>query len=368
MLTELSIKALKPRENGHKILYDTLIPGFGCRITKNGVKSYILTHGRQRRRITIGRVGLVSLQNARGEARRILAGVTLGKTLPTSTSWRLASEEYLAQIKNKRRANTHANYTQFLSRFKFGETKLSDITTRDIERVLDKLSDRPTTRYCCFRILVQFMKWAYRRRYLDHNPTDRIDPPERYKNRERILTDEELVKVWRACGDDTYGRIVKLLILTGQRRGEIAQLTPEMVQGDVLHFPEWLTKNSRPHQCPLTPMARALLLPLPTSSVGPIFVVSGSLLQRSFCGWSKAKTDLDNRSGVPNWTLHDARRTFASGLQRLGVRLEVIEALLNHVSGTKAGVVGIYQRYNFEPEKRAAMELWNNHIQKLLQL
>lgn len=361
MLSELQIKALKPRERGDKIVYDNILPGFGCRITPNGIKSFVLTHGRQRRRVTLGRVGIVSLQEARTAAKTYLAELTLGKTQPHSISWLTARDEYLAHIGGKRRTKTHDNYSRALAYFKFGETKLTDITQRDIERVLDRLSDRPTTQFCCYRILTGFFKWAYKKRYLDHNPAERMQSPDHYKARERILTDEELVKVWEACSDDIFGRIVRLLILTGQRRGEIAQLTTDMIGDGIITLPTWLTKNGREHSFPIGISSR---------SIFPSFLRTSTLLfqargqpTKPYNGWSKSKATLDERSGVSNWTLHDLRRTAASGWQKLKIPSDVIEALLNHMP---QGIRGVYQRHNYADEKREALERWDNHIHTLI--
>ena len=155
---------------------------------------------------------------------------------------------------------------------------------------------------------------------------------------------------------------MRLLILTGQRRGEITQLTGAMVGKDTITLPAWLAKNSRQHTFPLGCMANAFLTPRRPSDA-LFFPALGKTTP--FNGWSKCKPKLEKRCGVYDWTLHDLRRTFASGLASIGVQLPVIERLLNHISGSFGGIVGVYQHYDFFPEMQDAITLWEEHIHKL---
>ena len=180
--------------------------------------------------------------------------------------------------------------------------------------------------------------------------------------RDRILTDDELKRVWLTAGDDTYGKIVKLLILTGQRRGEITGLIGGMIGTDTITLPSDYTKNGRQHVLPLGAMVKDVLgRPLPPDVL--YFPARGR--ETPFNGFSKGKAQLDERCGFSDWTVHDLRRTFASGLASLGVQLPVIERLLNHVSGSFGGIVGVYQRYDFFPEMEAAIDRWEGHIHSL---
>jgi integrase len=184
--------------------------------------------------------------------------------------------------------------------------------------------------------------------------------------RERVLSDDELVRIWNAAADDgssPYGAIIRLMILTGQRRGEVAGIKWDELSDNlaVWTIPGERTKNGLPHIVPLSEPARALLSEHPRQKD---LVFPGDR-QTVFSGWSKCKTRLDTTSGVSNWRLHDLRRTVATGLQRLGVRLEVTEAVLNHVSGSRAGIIGIYQRHDWAFEKRTALEGWSAHVLSL---
>jgi integrase len=168
--------------------------------------------------------------------------------------------------------------------------------------------------------------------------------------------------VWLASRDDTFGRIIKLLILTGQRRGEITNLKGGMVAADTITIPAWRAKNSRKHTIPLGDLAKSVVGTVPSTDTC-LFPAEG--LTTPFNGFSKCKPKLEKRAQVYDWTIHDLRRTFASGLAARGVALPVIERLLNHVSGSFGGIVGVYQRYDFMPEMREAIEKWERHIKAL---
>ncbi|HEY2069397.1 MAG TPA: hypothetical protein VGG48_07570 [Rhizomicrobium sp.] len=191
---------------------------------------------------------------------------------------------------------------------------------------------------------------------------ERMQSPYSYVPRDRILSMDELRKVWLVAGDDTFGRIIKVLILTGPRRGEITQLTGGMVGEDTITLPRWLAKNSRKHTFPIGPLTKALLGP-PRPADTCYFPALG--LTTHFDGFSKCKPKLERRCGVSDWTIHDLRRTFVSGLASIGVQLAVIERLVNHVSGSFGGIVSVYQHYDFLPEMRDAMLRWERHIVQL---
>ena len=170
-----------------------------------------------------------------------------------------------------------------------------------------------------------------------------------------------------------FGAIARLLMLTGRRREEVVgmtwgELSEDLVTGTI---PATRTKNGIPHLVPLSQPARELLHALPSDRPGDVqgahrraklALVFPGERGTPFSGWSKAKSALDTASGVSGWWLHDLRRTLATGLQRLGVRLEVTEAVLNHLSGSRAGVVGIYQRHDWAEEKRSALGAWSAHL------
>jgi integrase len=343
-LTDLMLTKLPVPETGAIVYPDETLTGFGVRVSHGGTRTFVLTHGRERRRISIGRVGVIGLADARKSAKQYLASETLGKRSTRSIRWQAGVDEYLAEVERDRKPRTHKDYKRLLGRFKFPGL-LVDIHPQDIARKLDRLEKHPIEKLHAFAALRQFFNWAYRKHYLEVSPMARMQQPDVGSSRDRILSDDELTKIWKACLPDNFGRLVRALILLGQRRGELSAVTSDMIEGDILTLPAWLTKNGRTHSIPLSDFARTVL--------------SGGV---AWSGFSKSKKDLDERCGVTGWTLHDLRRTFASGLASKGVAIAVVEKLLNHVSGSFRGVVGIYNRYDFLPEMRVALEKWEAHV------
>jgi integrase len=247
---------------------------------------------------------------------------------------------------------------------------LAAIGKAEIHRVLDGIVARgaPVAANRAFAQLRKMFRWAVSRGLLDRSPCDGIDPPSAEKSRDRVLDTEELNFVWRAAGDlgFPFGPIVKLLVLTGQRRSEVGGMEWREIDLDraTWTIPAARSKNKRQHVLPLSPEAVEIIKALPRFS-GSKFVFSSGETAPS--GYSRAKTRLDARIGesIAPWILHDIRRSVASGLAGLGVNLPVIERLLNHVSGSFAGIVGVYQKYNFAEEMRAAMERWGRHVEAI---
>jgi integrase len=183
-------------------------------------------------------------------------------------------------------------------------------------------------------------------------------------SRDIVLTDDDIRAVWEAAaGPGSFNAIIRMLILTGQRRTEVAGMTWDEIAPDLSAWtiPENRAKNGRAHIVPLSPQAQAII----KAAHGREFVFQGRA--GAFSGFSSSKIALDENSGVKGWRLHDLRRTMATGLQRLGVRLEVTEATLNHVSGSRAGIVGIYQRHEWAEEKRAALNAWGAHVEAIVE-
>jgi integrase len=225
------------------------------------------------------------------------------------------------------------------------------------------------------------------------NPFANLPIGKSIAKRERVLSDDEIREIWCAAGDAAapYGTIIRLLILTGQRRGEVAGMNWGEVTDDLT---TWTmlgerTKNGAVHMVPLSGPAGDLLCGLLPADAGQAkraiaerracaaLVLPGAV-GTAFAGWSKSKAALDKAVTVARgkataaagtslaplapWSVHDLRRTVATGLQRLGVRLEVTEAVLNHISGSRGGIAGVYQRHDWAAEKRAALEAWAAHV------
>jgi integrase len=209
------------------------------------------------------------------------------------------------------------------------------------------------------RALSAMFTWAIGEGYeLPANPVAGTNRPEIGASRDRVLTPDELRSIWHACGDDNYGRIVRLLALTAQRRSEIGSLRWSELTGDCICLPASRTKNHTPHSLPLSPAAVALLPPRRGSYV---FGLRGG-----FSEWSVAKARLDARSGVHNWRLHDLRRTAATMMaDRLGILPHIVETILNHTGGHKSGEAGVYNRARYSAEVREALTRWADHIERI---
>jgi integrase len=190
--------------------------------------------------------------------------------------------------------------------------------------------------------------------------------PASYRTLDRVLTDDELVAVWRAADKYLFGAIVRLCILTGQRRGEIVQMRWDWIDEKMITIPGDVSKNSRTHTFPLGPEAKALIETIPRYKNCKLLFPARGHKNRCFSGWSKCKKALDKASGVSDWRLHDIRRTFATKLAALGTPIHITERILNHVSGSMSGIVGVYQRHDYMDEMKAAIENYEEHLLTLL--
>jgi integrase len=259
---------------------------------------------------------------------------------------------------------------------------------RDIADLVASITKRsgPVTANRVRSSLSVFFSWAIQHGRADANPVVNTAKNEE-QSRDRVLTPNELRLIWNGLGDDNqYAAIIRLLALTGQRASEIAGLRRSEVHGDQLILPGERTKNGRDHVLPLSEIARTIIAQQPNRGGRDLIFGDGD---GPFSGWSRCKARLDNRiteangaKPIEQWTPHDLRRTFATyaggGLPEhqlkklppaeremaggLGIEPHVIEAVLNHVSGHKSGVAGIYNRATYPREKKAALDMWADRL------
>ena len=370
-LTDRTIPHLKPVPGKQVIYVDRTLKGFGVRVSDQGRMSYVLTYGANRQRIKLGDVGVVKLADARERARDILAERQLGMRQATGReSYERALDTFLEAAKAKNKERTVRDYTRLLTSHGFGAEKLGEIAARDIHRKLDRLADRPGEQAHALAALKIFFRFCVRRHLLDATPMERFERPKRMASRERVLTEPEVKKVWRACeSTGVFGKIVRLCILLGQRRSEIAHLEWTWINEDeqTITLPSALTKNRREHTFPYGDMTAAILATIPKGK----YLFPARKTWRNdgtvYNAWNKDKPRLDAASGVGNWVLHDLRRTFVSSWAALGTRLEVTEKYVNHISGTHGGIVGVYQRHSFFPEMRDAVATWEAKLAGLIE-
>jgi integrase len=215
--------------------------------------------------------------------------------------------------------------------------------------------------------LSPFFRWAKKRRKITVNPCADVERPKAPEARERVLSDLEIAAVWDGCDQlaPHYRGMVRFMLLTGCRLREASGLRWSEISADgVWTLPRARSKNKLALILPLPKAALDLLAEAPRIDGGDfVFTVSG---RQPIEGFGPMKRNLDAASGVTGWVLHDCRRTLATNLQRLGVRLEVTEAVLNHVGGSRGGIVGVYQRHDWFEEKRQALEAWSKKLAALV--
>lgn len=384
-LTELSVQKAKAPAKGQEEVWDGTVPGLGLRISAGGAKAWVLVyriHGRARR-FTIGRWPVISLADARKAARQALRLVDLGRD---PAEMRAASRERnqrdtfaavvaefierYARPKNRSRRETERLLRRELVS-QWGRRPVATITRRDVIEVVDGIVDRgaPVVASRTLAAVRKLFNWAVKRGILEASPVAGVDPPPRNISRDRVLDDDELAAIWRGCDEVgwPFGPMFQLLILTAQRREEVASMRWRDVDAERCNWtlPREATKSDRAHIVPLGPQAMQVLDALPRIGDGFVFPSRRQASARPASGFSHAKKRLDELSGVTGWRLHDLRRTAASGMARLAVPPHVIERVLNHVAGSLSGVAAVYNRFGYGPEMRAALDVWGRHVESV---
>jgi integrase len=367
------------------LVFDSEQAGLGVRVTAGGGKSFLVQYRRAgiKRRVPVGSCSAIPLATARKAAQAIMGDVARGRdpAAERMEEARRAKEKaerealtlgvLIGQWEERHLAGKRPAYAAEATRaLRFAFSKqlkepAAALEARTVRRTINAIAD--ADKKATARLTVAYGRacyaWAAERDLVPANPFEGIKT-ETVPARDRVLSDDELRAVWRATeGPGAYNGIVRLLMLTGQRREEVAGMTWDEVVPDLSTWtiPAPRAKNHVAHLVPVSPQARAVLQGAPRLT-DLVFQGRAGV----FNGFSKAKANLDDASGVTGWRLHDLRRTVATGLQKLGVRLEVTEAVLNHVSGSRAGVVGIYQRHAWIDEKRGAMNAWGAQVAVLV--
>lgn len=256
----------------------------------------------------------------------------------------------------------------------WGDRQIASIKRAEVIGLLDGIVDRgsPVMANRVLAALRKLFNWALERDLVEANPCDRVKPPAAEKSRDRVLTDDELRALWKACDGIgwPFGPMFKTLVLTGQRREEVASMAWREIDGSLWTLPRERVKTDKAHDVPLSDEAVKLLDGLPrVGGSGLVFTTTGDT---PVSGFSRAKATVDEKmaeilgADLEPWRLHDIRRTVASGMARLGIGIAVIEKILNHTSGTFGGIVGVYQRHEFADEKRRALEAWGRFVASLV--
>jgi integrase len=393
-LTQASIDRLAlPPGKSEVIVFDDNVPGFGLRLRAGGSRTFIVQYalGGRQRRMTIGTPKILDAAKARQTARNLLAKVRLGHdpAVERTEARARASDEplgaiigrFLARQERRLRPRSYDDSRRYLERYlkPLHQLHLASIDRATVAARLGKIAGEhgPVSADRARAVLSSFFAWAIGEGLCDMNPVVGTNKHfDGARSRDRVLTDRELTVIWKALPDSDYGASVRLLILTGQRREEIGALRWSEVDLEArnIALPPARTKNSRPHDVPLSDQALSILKSRPAhAGRDPVFgdgpnrrTRDGEDPARGFQGWSKAKLALDQQtSSIGPWRLHDVRRTVATRMAELGVQPHVVEAVLNHVSGHKAGVAGVYNRSSYATEKREALDFWGKHVEAL---
>ena len=365
--SDAAIRALPTPEKGQKLYTDDTIPGFGLRI---GARSrvFVLTVGKDRQRMTIGKFGLdgYTLAEARKKAQSMLRDRELGIVQKPTPSFSIVRAEFLAQRDTKVRRATRQADGYLLKPFAaLSHKKIGDISAEAIEEIIESLGAPSTRRHAYLRLKGVFA-YAVKRGYIDRSPMERLDCPPDQDARERVLTDEELrrvIQTARAYGYP-YGTIVELCAVLGQRRNQIAALRDEYIHSNnlLITWPADLMKTGRRHTIPFGTTTAAILARIEPNDTGYYFP---SRVNTPFVGWSYYKAKFDADCKVPDFRLHDLRRTLATRWQEMGIEIAVTERYLSH-SVVTGGLVGIYQRATYLEPMRRAVEQWETRLTELL--
>ena len=375
-----------PAGKTETIVFDEDIPGFGLRIRAGGKRTWVAQYrlGTKQRRITLGTPEKVDPDKARQLAKATLARVNLGEDpqglkveaqAQAAVTLGAVVPQYLDYAAKHQSTNYHADVKRYLE---IHWSPLSGVALGKIDRarVSKQLGELSKARGAhsadrARAALSSFFGWAIGEGLAHGNPTADTNRPVQPQARDRVLTDAEVALVWRLSGPGDFGMIVRLLMLTACRREEVAAMAWSELQGATWSIPGDRTKNGLPLDLTLPPMALDVLQAVSAREGRDLLFGSRA---GSFSGWSKAKVEIDARmleavraergskAALEPWRLHDLRRTAATRMGDLGVQPHVVEAVLNHISGSKAGVAGIYNKAAYRDEKRAALALWADRV------
>jgi integrase len=422
-LTAKNVRAIQlPEGKTDHLVWDDDIPGLGLRLRAGGSRNWVFQYalGDKQRRLSLGAATPESFSTVkdkegklklgvRDHAAHLHAKVKLGQDPAgdktearkrASDTFEAIAKKFLAAKKESTRPSTYSETERHI--LKHAKTlnglQVAKIARRDIATLLGTIRENSglVSANRVRSTLSDFFSWAMSEGIdgIESNPVIGTNKSEE-SSRERVLKDHELRAIWKCSGDDHYGAIIKLLMLTGQRADEIASLrqseitkttVPEKRITDTIRLPQFdidvidlpgeRTKNKRPHIVPLSELTAAILAKQPqrADSDGKLREFVFGIGQQGFSGWSRSKERLDERitkelgSELTHWTPHDLRRTMSTIMNdRLDVLPHVVEAILNHVGGTKAGVAGVYNKALYLRERADALKLWADHLMAIVE-
>jgi integrase len=344
-LTEITVRSLKPAEKQTKV-WDTVTPGFGVLVGKS--KSYFVMYGRKRTVKVLGRCETLPLGDARRAAKKLLSkddepAVVAAPTFPE------ALDRFLEAREKTLKPRSYYELKRTLKKHFHWHKPLDKITHNDVAAAIDAIPKLSEASHA-LKDVKGFFSWCVPR-YIAHTPCEGLKPPARYVPRTRLLSDDEVIRIWKAAGElGAYGHMVRLLFLTAQRANQILRLSPEWIDTDkkLITFPAAIMKGNREHVLPYGDFTARFL----------------DIDERPTSYQPKKKAELDKLAGVTDWVLHDARRYFSSTQARLKTPIDITEAILAHISGSRSQIQQIYDLYDRIPEMREAALKFESHVRQ----
>jgi len=402
-LTDAAVSRLTPPASGQIDFWDALTPGFGVRISHGGTRTWlvqarILKNGSWKQtRITLGRYPAMTLGEAREAARDAQKDAQAGKDPrgrakqdkaaleeASRNTWAASAEMFLAKYPKSEglREATVRDYRRALQGpdvQDWADRPVASISRKEIKARLNTVADRAPTHANRLRAYWgKFFNWLVDNDRIEASPVIGVKRPVKEKRRDRFLSELEIPDVWQAfdAAGTAFSSMMKILLLTGQREGEIAALTwSEVVDLDGddprIELSAERTKNGEPHLIPLPPQAVEIIQAQSRLKHG-IYVFTSDGGKTHLKGFSKGKAKIDASLEdadiqIEAWRIHDLRRTVATGLSEwLEIEPHIVESILNHISGFRAGVAGTYNRALYLPQRKASLASWANHIDGLL--
>lgn len=409
-LTPLAIAQMKPGKNRREVA-DAAFPGLSIIVHPSGQKTWAFRYryARRLRRITIGNFPAIDQAKARRRAETALGALERGEDptialfapkssqyilradrdafgvlirdyfqkylIPNTRSWRESAR--LVGLRLEEQEGKAPTFTDVKGGIveRFAERPVASITRKDLREMIEASRERGATTTINREVGVvrAFLQWCVNADILESNPAAGMAKASPENKRTRVLSDKEIRVIWLAAESEAFpfGDIVRLLLLTGQRRGEVAgALWPEFdLKGRQWLLPAERSKNGLPHLIPLSDPTLAILKGMPRFASGDfVFGLGG---RNGFSGFSKGKRRLGetitelNDGELPDWDIHDLRRSVATGMAKLGIQPVVIEAALNHVTGVRSSIASVYNLHSYEKEKRDALTRWAEHLIKV---
>jgi len=379
-LTTKFIETRKPNPVKREDYRDTVVPGLVLRVNKSGTKTFSF-HKRingKMARLTIGHFGPFSLNDARERVRQVLYEIETGRfedrtgiEVETKRTLGDVIPDYIekhAKVHNrdwKRKEALLAKFTTLHGK------RIDEIKRADVVKACDVITkSAPVSANRALAHLKHLMSWCVESGIVDASPIAGMKPRAKEQPRERVLLDGELSALWAACDDEGYpfGDCMKLLILSGQRRAEVAEMRwSELdLEKRLWTLPSKRAKNGKQHAVPITDAMFEVLRKTPRFfNSDYVFTTTG---KSPVSGFGRLKDRLDKAlpEGTEPWIIHDLRRTMSTNMAMLGVPQPVTEALLNHKTGVVSGVAAIYNVYSYTDEKREALGAWSQHVMKLV--